>query len=135
MFKKILFLFFMLACALEANNFRDGAIAFKKGDFQSAKIFLEKAIADEKSTHAAYYLGRMYLDGLGVKVDYDKASILLLEAFDYGNIPAGCYLSETYMRSGAKPSYIADGIVIGLKKNLPYCKEVFRRYQNYAPQF
>lgn len=135
MFKKIFCLTLLFVCLLEASNFRDGAIAFKKGNFSEAKTFLEKAIKDENSIHASYLLGRMYLYGQGVAVDYDKAIELLTEAFDNGNIPAGCYLSETFMLQGSHPSYLAEGFVAGLRHNLPFCRQVFEKYKVYEPQF
>lgn len=122
---------FLSTIILEANTFRDGMKAYRKGDFQRAKILFEESFSKNKSTSAAYMLGRLYLNGEGVEENLDKAIKLFIYAFDSGNIPAGCYLSEAYMKQKKHLELLAEGLVPGLRKKVPHCKKVFRIYKNY----
>ena len=126
---------FLVICflfiALEANNFREGMLAYKEADYQKAAQFFKKAVQSDESANAHYVLGRMYFHGQGVKKDLDVAIKLLEFAEESGNIPSGCYLSEAYMKAKKKPSYIAWGLMAGLRKNIPHCKEVFQQYLAY----
>ncbi|WP_024953659.1 SEL1-like repeat protein [Sulfurospirillum arcachonense] len=127
----ILFLI-VLSTLLQANNFTKGMRAYKKGDFDQAKNLFELAQTKDRVLHAHYMLGRMYLYGQGVKADTTKAIKLLTEAFDAGNIPAGCYISEAYMKEGIHSALLAEGLVAGLRKKVPYCKTVFEKYKTYS---
>lgn len=121
----------LLAICIEANNFREGMLAYKQADYQKASEFFKNAIQIDHSANANYILGRMYLQGQGVEKDFDVAIKLLEVAEESGNIPSGCYLSEAYMKSNKNPSYIAWGLMAGLKKSIPHCKKVFQQYLTY----
>lgn len=121
----------LLLVTLEANNFREGMLAYKQANYEKAAVFFNKAIQEDHSVNANYILGRMYLQGQGVSQDLDLAISLLEVAEENGNVPSGCYLSEAYMKAKKKPSYIAWGLMAGLKKNIPHCKEVFQQYLAY----
>jgi TPR repeat protein len=126
-------LFLSLSAVLvQADNFRDAMKAFKKDDFSKAKVFFELALSKDKSSNASYMLGRMYLYGQGTDQDTKKALQYLTYAFDSGNIPSGCYISEAYMLEGTNSALLAEGIVPGLKKRVPHCKKVFQLYKNYT---
>jgi len=111
---------------------REGVIAYNRKDYIRAKTFFELSVSKEDSANAAYMLGKMYLHGEGIKIDNAKAIELLNFAREHGNIPAGCYLSEAYMNTQTNTSYIAYGLMKGLKQHIPYCQKIFERYQSYT---
>ena len=113
------------------NHLREGIVAYNTKSYDKAKFFFEKAITEEQSVNAAYMLGKMYLNGEGMSVDNHKAIQLFEFAIDGGNIPAGCYLSEAYMNTKTNTSYIANGLMKGLKQKLPYCQKVLEQYLSY----
>lgn len=131
MLKRFILIFIFSAIALNANNFRNGMIAYKKSNYSDAQTFFKTAALDDKSVAASYMLGRMYLNGEGVEENTDKAIQFLLHAHDFGNIPAGCYLSEAYMKEGSNLALLAVGIIAGLKKRVPHCRTVLKQYQVY----
>ncbi len=131
MIKHFLLIFILSVVALNANNFRNGMIAYKKAQFRDAQTFFRTAALDDKSVAASYMLGRMYLNGEGVKENTQKAVQFLLHAYDFGNVPAGCYLSEAYMKQGTNLALLATGIIGGLKKRVPHCKVVLKQYHAY----
>jgi len=129
---KKLFFFIILVCTiLSANNFRDGMIAFQKGDFRQAKKSFENAIIKDKVVPASYMLGRMYLHGKGVRENLNKAIKLLGHAYYYGNIPAGCYLSEAHIKNDKKVYLAAEGVKRGMAIHFPYCTKIFNMWRAY----
>ena len=112
-------------------DFREGMFAYRAGNYKKAAVFFKKSIAEDDENNAHYMLGRMYLEGNGIKKDPKKAVLLLDKAFDRGNIPAGCYLSEAYMITRINLSYVLWGFVEGLRLNIPQCKKVYKDYQTY----
>jgi|LGVF01.2.fsa_nt_gb TPR repeat protein len=131
MVKRILLIFILSVVTLNANNFRNGMIAYKKANYSDAKAFFKAGVVDDKSVTASYMLGRMYLNGHGVEENTEQAVKLLLHAYDSGNIPAGCYLSEAYMKEGTNLALLAVGIIEGLRKRVPHCKVVLKQYHVY----
>lgn len=130
--KKILLLLVICSAVLQANNYGDGMRAYRNGEFNKAKVFFELSAKKDGTVHANYMLGRMYLNGEGVKQNIDVALKLLNYAFDSGNIPAGCYISEAYMKKGTNSALLAEGLVAGLRKRVPHCKKVFTAYKAYS---
>ncbi len=125
MLKRIILVFIFSAIGLSANNFRSGMIAYKKGDYTKAKVLFEMALEKDKVYNASHLLGKMYLNGNGVKVNYDKAIKYFNFAYKYGNITAGCYASKTYMKKGIfNWGVLEDGLAKGLKKNTKFCLDV-----------
>ena len=125
-------LFFTVTLFGSENYLREGVLAYNQKSYLKAKEFFELAITKEESANAAYMLGKMYLYGEGVKVDNTKAIELLDFARDNGNIPSGCYLSEAYMNAKTNTSYIAYGLMKGLKQKLPHCQKMLARYFTYT---
>lgn len=130
--KKILLLLVVCSVLLQANNYTNAMRAYRNGDFNKAKVLFELSATKDGTVHAQYMLGRMYLNGEGVTQNIDIALKLLNYAFDSGNIPAGCYISEAYMKKGINSSLIAEGLVAGLRKRVPHCKKVFAEYKAYS---
>jgi len=131
MLKRILLVFILSIVTLSANNFRNGMIAYKKANFSEAKTFFEASILDDKSITASYMLGRMYLNGDGVEENTEQAIKFLLHAYNSGNTPAGCYISEAYMKEGSNLALLAVGIIEGLRKRVPHCRVVLKQYHAY----
>jgi len=131
LFKNLLLFIMLISVSISANNFKDGMIAFKKGDFQQAKKSFMAAATKDKVLPASYMLGRMYLHGKGVSVNLNKAIKLLGFAYSYGNIPAGCYRSEAYIKSDKKVYMAAEGVKRGMAIHLPYCTKVFNMWRAY----
>ena len=131
MLKHFILILILSVVVLNANNFRNGMIAYRKTNYADAQAFFKAAAMDDKSVAASYMLGRMYLNGEGVQEDTQKAIKFLLHASEYGNIPAGCYLSEAYMKEGSNLALLAVGIIGGLKKRVPHCKTVLKQYHAY----
>ena len=131
--KSLIFIFIVFALSLfgAENNLREGIVAYNAKSYDKAKFYFEKAISEEQSANAAYMLGKMYLNGEGMSVDNHKAIQLFEFASEGGNIPAGCYLSEAYMNSKTNMSYIANGLMKGLKQKLPHCQKMLERYLVY----
>jgi TPR repeat protein len=133
--KRSLPLLLLLLCAPlfgVENYLREGVLAYNQKDYTKAHAFFEIAIQKENSANAAYLLGKMYLYGEGVSLDYDKAIDLLEFSRENGNIPAGCYLSEAYMSSQKNTSYIAYGLMKGLRQHVPHCQKMLARYKSYT---
>jgi len=131
MLKRFILILIISAIALNASNFRNGMKAYKKSNYTDAKAFFKTAAIDDESAAASYMLGRMYLNGEGVEENTKKAVQFLLHASDYGNIPAGCYLSEAYMKEGSNLALLAVGLIKGLRKRVPHCKVVLKQYNTY----
>lgn len=131
--KSFIFIFIVLLIGLNGaeNHLREGIMAYNAKSYDKAKFFFEEAISEDQSANAAYLLGKMYLYGEGMGIDNNKAIQLFEFASEGGNIPAGCYLSEAYMNSKTNTSYIANGLMKGLKQKLPHCQKMLERYLSY----
>ena len=129
---KARFFFFMVSFLSFAfgndNNLREGILAYNQKSYDTAKYCFERAVTNDESANASYMLGKMYLYGEGLNTDTKKAIEYLDFAKENGNIPAGCYLSEAYMNARTNTSYIANGLMKGLKQNIPRCKKMLERY-------
>jgi len=131
--KSIVLILALLATTLwsSENNLREGVLAYNQKSYDKAKQYFELAITKDESANAAYLLGKMYLYGEGVSVDLKKAIEYLDFARDNGNIPSGCYLSEAYMNAKTNTSYVAYGLMKGLKQKIPHCQKMLERYFTY----
>jgi len=131
MLKYTLTILLICTITLSASNFRDGMIAYKNGNYAKAKKLLEIAMEKDKVFNASHILGKMYLNGNGVRVDLDKAIKYFQLAHKYGNIPAGCYASKAYMKKGVfNWGILEDGLARGLMKRTRFCMSVVDEWQN-----
>ena len=131
MLKKIILLLVFCSILLQANNFADGMRAYRKSDFAKAKFYFEIALEKDKSYNASHILGKMYLEGNGVTQDFDKAIKHFKFAQSYGNITAGCYVSETYMKKGIYNwGILEEGLARGLMHKTKYCMKVVDIWMN-----
>jgi len=121
-------LFFSTLLFADTNHLREGVLAYNQKSYDKARHYFELAVSKDESANAAYLLGKMYLYGEGVGIDLKKAIEYLDFARDNGNIPSGCYLSEAYMNAKTNTSYIAYGLMKGLKQGIPHCQKMLDRY-------
>ena len=127
------FILFFVFCAVlvQANSFGDGMRAYRKGDYDKAKVLFEIALEKEKIYNASHLLGKMYLNGNGIDININKAIKYFEFAHKFGNITAGCYASSAYMDKGVYNwGVLEDGLARGLKNRTPYCLKVVDRWQN-----
>ncbi len=136
MIKRIMLVLTLVSISLQANNFRDGMKAYIKGDFVKAKVLFELSMTKDKAIHGEYMLGRMYLRGQGIDKNIEKSIRFLKNAYLSGNIPAGCYLAEAYMLNNSSNLALGEGIMGGLIRRVPRCKQTLILYKNYVfPKF
>ncbi len=82
-----------------------GVTAYQKNDYQVALKEFE-SLAAKGDAMAQFYLGRMYMQGLGIKPDYNKAIILTRKAAQRGVPEAQDILGFLYYYGlGVKQSY------------------------------
>ncbi len=126
--KKILIFLLITFTFLLADNFRDGMLFYKNGDFKKAKKSFELALNQDNVIQANFMLGKMYLYGEGVLPQRDKAIKYLKKASQDGNIRANCYLSEAYLKNNTNRDKVVSLLKKGLKRNLKECKRIQRIY-------
>jgi len=123
--KKIALLF--LPFLLFASPLREGVVAYKKGDYHKALKEFQQAINEDDSILANYFIGILYLKGLGTTKNLDKAEIYLKKASQKGNIRAQCALAEVYLEKKEKPQKIQRLIQEGIKHNLQECIQIQKK--------
>ncbi len=87
--------------SMQAPSVKDGISAFHAGAFNIAREELEP-LAKSDNPQAAYWLGRMYEDGLGIKKDVDKAITFYRKAAEQGLQTAKLRLGEIYFHGTEK---------------------------------
>ena len=128
---KVLKRFFLpfLAFSLSyGSNFSYGVKAFKQKDYVTAKKYFELALEKDKVKNANYFLGIIYLNGYVTKKDLKKAEKYLLNAVNYGNIRAKCYLGELYI---IKYNNIANAKKLlkeGFEGGATECMQIAKKY-------
>ena len=91
-------LVFLIAMASGALADVEGALkALRAGDNKSALSQFTK-LADKKNPDAEYWLGHMYVEGIGVKKDVAKGAALMTKAADQGLVVAMRDLGQIYMK-------------------------------------
>jgi len=125
---KKFFLSFFLIESLIASNFSMGVKAYKQKDFINAKKYFEKAYNYEKINNAGYFLGIIYLKGLGIKKDINKAEIFLKNSFINGNSRAKCYLGEIYIIKYNNINKAKILLKEGFKEGAFECMQVAKKY-------
>ena len=93
--KKIITSILVSGIVLYASNFNSGIKLLDKGmEQKSSEVFFTAAKAGDLD--AQMLLGEMYLDGIGVKVDHQKAFFWLSKAAKRGDVEAEYLLGFMY---------------------------------------
>mgnify|MGYP000054616268 CR=1 FL=1 len=87
--KKLILSLNLILTLCFGSNIDDAISSYKKGDYNIALPIFQK-LADKNDSLAQEYLGLMYADGLGVKIDYVKAYEYSKKSCDNKNMK-GCY--------------------------------------------
>ncbi len=89
------------------NNYKKG-LKLLKSDPPKARVYFEESLKlfkklvkeNKASSQTYFFLGRMYCNGEGTKVDYKKAEKYFLKALSLGNQRATCCLARLYIKTG-----------------------------------
>ena len=95
---------FVVSAGAQADT-GEGVTAYNKGDYQAAFNKL-RPLAIKGDAMAQLYLGRMYMQGLGLKLDYNKAISWTSRAAAQKNVEAQYFLGFLYQYGlGAPQNY------------------------------
>lgn len=126
--KKILIFILFSSILLNASYLRDGIINYKQQHYKIALESFQNAVDEDGSTTAYYFLGLLYLKGLGTAQDLDKAEKFLKIAAQYGNERANCLLAEVFILKKKNilkaKKFLRDGQKVGIKE----CQEIIEKY-------
>lgn len=106
---KRLFFIFLLSGTLNAGHYEDAVKLFDDGQYPQALAKFEP-LAKHKHAQAQYYLGGMYLDGLGVTEDPGKAVYWLDQAVNNKHRDAAIMLGKMYLSGLGVPLDAAKGM-------------------------
>ncbi|BAF70453.1 sel1 repeat family protein [Nitratiruptor sp. SB155-2] len=110
-----------------ASSFSEGIQAFKQQNYKEALELLKEAYYDDDAINAGYFLGKIYLNGLGgIKPDINMAETFLKAAADSGNVRAQCLMAQVYAE---KYHNLAKAEKIIKENSVPDCKEVAKKLQ------
>lgn len=126
--KKILIFILFSSILLNASYLRNGIINYKQKHYKIALESFQNAVDEDGSTTAYYFLGLLYLKGLGTAQDLDKAEKFLKIAAQYGNERANCLLAEVFILKKKNilkaKKFLRDGQKVGIKE----CQEIIEKY-------
>ncbi|WP_201353883.1 tetratricopeptide repeat protein [Hydrogenimonas urashimensis] len=113
-----------------ASYFSDGMRAYKQGNYKEAKAQFEQAIEEEGSEQANFFLGLLYLKGMGVERDISAAKRFLAKAAEAGNARAKCYLAEAYLLQNQSDKQVALKLLKeGKNAGASECLEIATTYK------
>jgi len=78
------------------GDFEKGLVAFKDKRYGQAMVEWYP-LAKEKNPQAEYYLGIMYLNGLGLPLDFEQGAIWLQRSANHGDVMAQFELGKLYV--------------------------------------
>lgn len=93
------------------KHYIKGLDYYKKQEFNSARIFLTKAVK-KNSIDALVLIGRMYKEGQGYKRSYKKAFNFFEQGFELGSEEAELELADFYMNGYIYPKNINKALKI-----------------------
>ncbi len=115
---------------LLGSNFSDGLRAFKSGSYREAKALFEKALTKDGAQQAQFFLGLIYLKGLGVEKNLPKAEKYLAKVSREGNIRAKCYLAEVYLsQKRPKTQKALQLLREGQQGGADECQNIAKKYK------
>lgn len=88
--------------AIITTKLKQATEAYEAGNYATAHPLFEQA-AQQKSTIAQYYLGKMYAEGLGVEQNHVQAAHYFRQAAERGYPPAQAKLGEHYANGWGLP--------------------------------
>ena len=113
---------------LLASNFSDGVRAFKAKNYEAAKKYFESALTQDNSINANYFLGIIYLNGLGTEKNINKAEYYLKKAINNGNASANCYLAEIYISKYNNIKQAKKLLKSGIEQGARKCANIAKKY-------
>ncbi len=119
---------FLIPFLLSASNFSDGVRAFKAKNYETAKKYFESALTQDNSINANYFLGIIYLNGLGTEKNLNKAETYLKKAINSGNVRANCYLAEVYISKYNDINQAKKLLKSGIKQGARECANIAQKY-------
>lgn len=132
--KRIILFLIITLSLLQASNFRDGVLSYRKGDYAGALKSFKLALKQDHVMQANYMLGKMYMNGEGTTPQLEEATKYLEIASKIGNIRSDCYLAEAYLKSDKNIDKAIKLINQGIKRNIKKCKEVLKIYNTNIKQ-
>jgi len=111
-----------------AGNFADGMKAFRSGQYKEAKNAFEKAVEEDGAMQAHYFLGLLYMKGLGTAKSKKAAKHHFQMAVQYGNARARCYLAEIYLKEHKKSratALLKEGLAGGAQE----CEKIANKFK------
>jgi uncharacterized protein len=98
-------LYLIFTAVAQADPIRDGAAAYKRGDYETA-LRLLRPLAEQGDAAGQFLLGRMYFNGHGVQKDYFEAARWHRRSADQGDVRAISALGSMYENSqGVRQDY------------------------------
>lgn len=120
--KRLVVVLALLHTLIYASSFSEGIQAFKQQNYQEALELFKEAFYEDDAVNAGYFLGKIYLEGLGgIKKDLNLAETFLKAAADSGNLRAQCLLAEVYLE---KYNNIEKAKSLIQNNNMPDCRQV-----------
>ncbi len=120
--KKAIALIILLEALMFASSFSEGIQAFKQQNYKEALELLKEAFYEDDAVNAGYFLGKIYLEGLGgIKKDLNLAEIFLKAAADSGNLRAQCLLAKVYME---KYNNLEKAKNLVKDNSMPDCRDI-----------
>jgi len=120
---RLIILFIATITLVWGGNFSDGMRAYRAQNYEKAKEAFEKAVEEDGAVQAHYFLGLLYLKGLGTTKNRLKAKNHFELAAQYGNARARCYLAEIYLKEHKK-SRAVSLLKEGLKDGAQECENI-----------
>lgn len=127
--KKALLFIILSSLLLNASYLREGIMQYKQQNFKEAFKLFQNAVDEDESVPAYYFLGILYLKGLGTKQDLNKAEKFLRVAAKYGNARANCLLAEIMILKYKNSAKAKKLLKEGQKKGAQECQEIIKKYK------
>ena len=134
--RSLFFTLLLVSSAYSLSDYTKGFMLYKKGStlldknvpkankmFSKALPFLEKA-ASENSSQAYFMLGRMYCNGWGVDVDFEKAKEYFIKSIDLGDKRSNCCIARLLIIKLHNVEAGLPHLKQAEKDGIPACKDI-----------
>lgn len=137
--KIVIAMFVLFSFSYGVNNYTTAFMSYKKAgklakrdkeksyNYYKASIPVFKEAHLEGSVPAGFYLGKIYCNGWGTPVDYNKAAHYFYENIKKGGMVSHCCLAKMYLILNKEANKEIEGerhLAIGKKANIKGCFEV-----------